>query len=46
MKYSYHFMGGGGGLLVELQWYVYQNKIVIGFLEITLFTRESDKFTG
>ena len=32
VKYSCHFMGS---FLVELRWYVYQNKIAVGFLEIT-----------
>ena len=45
VKYYYHFPGGG--LLVELQWHVNQNKIAVGFLKITmLFTQESNKFTG
>ena len=30
--------GGGGGLLVELQWYVYQNKVALRFLEITFYS--------
>ena len=30
VKYSYHFPGG---LLVELQWHVNQNKIAVGFLK-------------
>ena len=34
VKYSYHFLGD---LLVELQWYVNQNKIAVGFLEITFY---------
>ena len=32
VKYSYHF---AGGLLVEQQWHVNQNKIVSGFLRAT-----------
>ena len=35
VKHSYHFTGG---LLVELQWYVYQNKVPVGFLEITFYS--------
>ena len=35
MKYSYHFKGG---LLVELQWHVYQNKIAAGFLKINFYS--------
>ena len=39
VKYSYYFTGGGGGgLLVELQWYVYQNKVAVGFLEIIFYS--------
>ena len=39
VKYSYHFTG--------LQWHVINQKITAaGSPEITLFTRESDKFTG
>ena len=34
VKYSYHFTEGG--VLVELQWHMNQNKIVVGFLLITL----------
>ena len=34
-KYSYHFMRG---LLVKLQWYVYQNKVAVAFLEITFYS--------
>ena len=30
VKYSYHFLGG---LLVELQWHVNQNKSAVGFLK-------------
>ena len=33
-KYFYHFTKGG--VLVELQWHMNQNKIVVGFLLITL----------
>ena len=35
VKYSYHFTGG---LIVELQWHVYQNKIAVGFLVITIYS--------
>ena len=34
-KYSYHFTGG---LLVELQWHVNQNKIAVGFLKIAFYS--------
>ena len=36
VKYSYHFPEGG--LLIELQWHVNQNKIVAGFLQITFYS--------
>ena len=35
VKYSHHFMGV---LPVEFQWYVYQNKVAVGFLEITFYS--------
>ena len=35
VKYSYHFQGA---LLVELQWYVNQNKIAVGLLKITFYS--------
>ena len=35
VKYSYHVTGG---LLVKLQWYVYQNKAAEGFFEINFYS--------
>ena len=35
VKYSYHFTGG---LILDLQWHVYQNKIVVGFLKIISYS--------
>ena len=35
MKFFYHFTGG---LLVELQWQVNQNKMAVGFLETTCYS--------
>ena len=34
VKYSYHVTGG---LLVKLQWYVYQNKTAEGFFELNFY---------
>ena len=34
VKYSYHFPGG---LLVELQWHINQNKMAVGFLKTTCY---------
>ena len=34
VKYSYHFPGG---LLIELQWHVNQNKMAVGFLKVIHF---------
>ena len=35
VKYSYHVTRG---LVVKLQWYVYQNKVTVGFLEINFYS--------
>ena len=35
VKYSCHFPRG---LLIELQWHFYQNKIAVGFLKITFYS--------
>ena len=35
VKFSHHFQGG---LFVELQWYVNQNKMAVGFLKVTCYS--------
>ena len=35
VKYSYHVTGG---LLLKLQWYVYQNRATEGFFEINFYS--------